>query len=174
MASRPRGVKLFAVETKFKANMRQAMDEFGKKLEKQVLRPAAYAGASVIYDGMRMKVPVASGTLRDSIYHWHDDKRSRDDRQIYMIGPNKGKAPHWYNVEFGHWLYNNRTPDGRWLRSKSQPNARGPEAHDLPGARKERKWVMPQPYIRPTWDTYGNVAITAMIVRMNVLFGLMK
>lgn len=171
--ARARGVSLFAVETKFKANLRRDMQAFEKKLNEQVLRPAAYAGAKVIYEGMRIKVPVGTGTLRDSIYHWHND-RSTPERQSYLIGPNKAKAPHWYNVEFGHWLYNKSTPEGQWLRSKSNPAARGPEAHDLPGARKERKWVKPQPYGRQTWDTYGNAAISAMIVRMNVLFGLMK
>lgn len=170
MASRRRGAQMFRAETKFKANLRADGDRFVDAFMAKVLRPGAYAGANLIYEGMRMKVPVGTGQLRDAIYHWYDDKRSTSERHVYLIGPNKSKAPHWYNVEFGHWLYNKRTSNGVWLRSKSDPNARGPGAHDLPGAREQRKWVLPQAYIRPTWETYGNAAISAMIVRMSVLY----
>lgn len=168
--ARSRGPNMFRVQTRFQEHLRADGDRFATDLEKKVLRPAAYAGARVIYEGMRMKVPVASGELRDAIYHWHDDKRSRNGREIYLIGPNKVKAPHWYNVEFGHWLYNRKGFGDVWLRSKSQSSARGPGAHDLPGARAERKWVPPTPYIRPTWDMYGGAALSAMVVRMSVLF----
>jgi len=89
-------------------------------LRAKALRPAAYAMAHEFYTEMKIKAPVYTGTLylnktgkmageqnaypgqlRDSIYHWHDNKKSNEDRQIYAIGPNKKKAPHWYFLEFG-------------------------------------------------------------------------
>lgn len=173
--SRRSGARLFNVEAKFQAApLQQAGATFARKVVEQVLRPGAYAGAKMIYDGMRLKVPVAQGSLRDAIYHWHDGKRSRPDRQIYLIGPNKKEAPHWHWIEFGHWLYNKSRGKDDWLRSKSNPNGRGPGAHDLPGAREERLWVGPKAFVRPTWDQYGRAALSASVVRMSVLFKEMK
>lgn len=79
----------------------ESLRQYAEDVKQKALRPAAYAMASVFYTEMRMRVPVYTGLLRDSIYHWHDDKRSTADRQIYAIGPNKKKAPHWHLVEYG-------------------------------------------------------------------------
>lgn len=85
-------------------------------------RPAAYVAANMLYEEMRMRAPVLgvghwfhgssykktgqkywleAGALRNSIYHWYDEKRSVNGRHIYVIGPNRQKAPHWAYVEYG-------------------------------------------------------------------------
>jgi hypothetical protein len=81
---------------------------------------------------------------------------------VYTIGPNKGKAQHWYNVEYGHWLYN-RYANGRWLRSKSNKNRRGPSAHDIPSGRLlTPQWVAGDRYIDRTWEQNKDAAVAAM------------
>jgi len=135
-----------------------------RAVREKVLRSGAFAGSNVFYLEMRMRVPVKEGTLYGAIYQWHDDK-STANRQTYFIGPNKRKAPHWYFIEYGHWLYN-RLVDGKWQRSKESKNARGPGAHTLPGALKVPVFVPPKPFVRPTWESKRKIAITAMKQRM--------
>lgn len=166
---RSRKIVLFPRETvsvTVESNMSEGIRRLAAEIQEKVLRPAAYAGARAVYDEMRLRVPVRQGTLYEAIYHWHDDKRSTQTRHVYMIGPNKAKAPHWYNVEYGHWRYN-MFGGGRWLRSKSKPNARGPSAHDLPGALQTPVWTPANPYIRPTWDAKGGDLPKIMRARMS-------
>lgn len=153
----------------FESNLSTSFAELKRAVREKVLRSATHAGAVVFYKEMRLRVPVDKGTLYASIYRWHDDKRSNGNRQFYLVGPNKAKAPHWYNVEYGHWLYNKNIA-GRWQRSKSNPNARGPGAHDLAGALPVPKWVPAQPYIRPTFDAAVGKAIAAMKARAGERF----
>lgn len=150
------------------SNMSTGLAEFARGVRTRVLRGGVHAGAIVFYNEMRVRVPVREGTLFGSIYRWHDDKHSNSVRQVYVVGPNKAKAPHWYNVEYGHWLYNKNIA-GRWQRSKSNANARGPGAHDLPGALPTPVWVPAKPYIRPTFDAKAQAAIDAMRSRMGEL-----
>jgi HK97 gp10 family phage protein len=87
---------------RFDNDLGEQLREFAAEVKEKVLRPAAYAMAVVFYREMKLRAPVYTGTLRDAIYHWHDDKRSNPNRQIYVIGPNKVKAPHWHWVEYGN------------------------------------------------------------------------
>ena len=145
-----RAYRSSSVKLGFDSNIVQALDKLDKKIKEEVLRAVAFEGATTLYDDMRMRVPVHSGKLRDSIYRYRDRRLETDYFKSYLIGPNKRKAPHWYNVEYGHWRYNRWA--GRWLRSKSNPNARGPSAHDLPGKLDTPVWTPASPYIRPTYD----------------------
>ena len=67
----------------------------------EAMRAGAYEAATVLYNEMRILVPVKSGTLRDSIYRYRDIDQSVDGKEVFYIGPNKNKAPHWHLVEFG-------------------------------------------------------------------------
>lgn len=153
------------VGVKVESSAVDALKRLEEGIYEQVLRSGAHAGAIVFYDEMRRQVPVKEGTLQQSIYRFHDDKQSSKVKQVYLIGPNKVKAPHWYNVEFGHWRYN-RFLNGRWQRSKSNRNARGPGAHDLPGALPVPVWVAAKPYIRPTFDARARSSLEAIRMRM--------
>lgn len=84
------------------SDVSQALRKLEKGVLEKVLRSGARAGALVFYNEMRLKVPFATGRLYDSIYHWHDDKKSSAKRQTYATGPNKARAPHWHWVEFGN------------------------------------------------------------------------
>lgn len=117
------------------------------------LRPAAHQGALVLYNEVLQRVPTDSGLLRSAIYRWHDDKQSTADRQIYQIGVNKRKAPHWHLIEYGHWRANRfRLIDGKWLPTR--------ERLDTP------VWVPANPYIRPAFDARLEGAFDAARRRM--------
>lgn len=81
-------------------------------------RPAAQAGAQVIYDRARSLVPVSNaahkfygenavygpykpGTLRDAIYQVFSKDNSFSDVSVYHISWNADKAPYGGMVEFG-------------------------------------------------------------------------
>lgn len=171
-----RKVRLYASKTfsaTFQSNIAAALQGLAKEVQETTLRPAAYAGARVLYDEMHLRVPRVTGELEESLYHWFDVKRSSDVKKIYMIGPNKEDAPHWYNVEFGHWRYN-KIIDGRPVRSMSNknrrvptPGTRAPTVHDLPGALFLPVWVPPTPYVRPTWDGGIQYAMKAAKKRLS-------
>lgn len=86
----------------YESNLKEALVGLERAIKQKALRPAAYAGARVFYDEMRRVVPVWHGDLYESIYHWHNDKISTETKQVYDIGPNKIKAPHWHWIEYGN------------------------------------------------------------------------
>ena len=145
-------------------DMASALQEWGDKIAAQAARPASRAGALVFYHEMKQKVPVGEpydggssagpgGMLYDSLYHAFSKSESYNNRQVYHIGPNKAKAPHWFLVENGHWRVNVvRYVNGRWSASKER----------LPSP----VWVPGKPYIAPTFDGKVHAALTAMRERM--------
>lgn len=81
-------------------------------------RPAAQAGAQIIYDRARINAPVsqdshffyirgkkygpyAPGTLRDSIYQVYSKENSFKDVSTYHISFNKSEAPYGFIVHNG-------------------------------------------------------------------------
>lgn len=126
-----------------------------RELQDHALRSASRAGALVFYNEMKIRVPVKTGTLRDSIYHWHDDEAAKRGAERYVVGPNKRKAPHWHLVEYGHWRVNTIV----MINGKAV-------------ATKERLatpvWVPASPYIRPTYDATVGEAINAARGRLKV------
>lgn len=152
---RPTGPELWPkslVKMKLESSATEALDNLERAIREKVLRSAAYAGARVFYDEVKMRVPVDEGTLFGAIYHYHIDRQSGPNRQIYAIGPNKKKAPHWYNVEYGHWRINVLVRrGGRWIATKQR----------LPAP----VWVPGKPYMRPSYEAKKAEAIKAMQVR---------
>lgn len=138
---------------RIRGSLSAAVRKLGEDVQEKALRSAVRAAAVVLYDEMRARVPVVSGGLRASIYQFHDDKRSVDGRQIYLVGPNKKRAPHWFVVENGHWRVNRVViTNGRAVFTKER----------LP----HPVWVPAQPYIRPTWDAVSGQLVGAMQRRL--------
>lgn len=103
------------------AGFKTVLDE--KKAQIQAAtRPAAQAGAQVIYDHARLNVSVGkkghwfygtsfkktgqrywmeAGTLKDSIYQVYSKDNSDESKSTYHISWNATKAPYGYMVEFG-------------------------------------------------------------------------
>lgn len=99
--------------TKFKEQLRAEVDKLHA-----ATRPAAQAGAQIIYDRARINAPVsgdshffyirgkkygpyAPGTLRDAIYQVFSKDNSYKDRSTYHISFNKDKAPYGFIVHNG-------------------------------------------------------------------------
>lgn len=102
--ARSRTARLFQSQNtrlEFTGDPAGALRDFQQFIQTDVLRSAARAGVLRVYYKMRQLVPVQSGELYASIYHWHNYKLSTPTRQIYETGPNKSKAPHWAIVEYG-------------------------------------------------------------------------
>lgn len=98
---------------RFKEQLRATSDEFN-----QATRPAAQAGAQIIYDRAKLLVPVSSaahnfygthaiygpynpGTLRNAIYQVFSKDNSFSDKSTYHVSWNKDKAPYGHMVELG-------------------------------------------------------------------------
>jgi hypothetical protein len=147
----------------FSSSLSAQLETLAQNLQSKVAASAAFAGSDLLYKEMRRLVPVETGKLYGAIYQYHNDALSTSSRHIYSIGPNKREAPHWWNVEYGHWRYN-RSVGGKFLRSKEakDKNKRGPEYHTIQaGMLKERQWVVGIPYTRMTADRMPD-AIAAM------------
>lgn len=131
------------------------LQRFVDIVQNKALRPAVYAAARTLYDEVKYRVPEHTGTLKASIYHWHDDKASVDGKQVYVVGVNKRKARHWWLIEFGHWQrYKTiKLPSGEFVTDKSQPLS-------------APKWVGPKPYLRPAYDAKIVTALEAAKSRM--------
>lgn len=69
------------------------------------VRPAAQAGAQVIYDAVLRNVAGIkrhTGNLARSIYQVYSKDQSTSSRAVYEISWNHRKAPHGWLVEWGH------------------------------------------------------------------------
>ena len=155
--ARAKTTTYFAPDSKAGAAMRgslvDALRQYSTAVQESALRSAVYAGAKVLAAELERRVPVDDGVLKDAIYSYHDDRKSVDGRQVYAVGVNKGKAPHWFNVEYGHFRVN----AGYYVGAKWIP---------LKARLADPAWVMPKPYLRPTWDAKGAEAVQAMQARM--------
>ncbi len=135
---------------------------------KAATRPAAQAGAQVLYNEVKVRVPVSDqehvnkkgevispGALRDSIYQVYSERNSHEylSRSTYHISYNAKKAPHGWLVEFGHWqrFATYQGKDGRWYTSKTP----------LPTPRR----VAARPYLRPAYDAVYAIALEAAKAR---------
>lgn len=100
-----------------------ALDDMAKGSAEQV-RPAAQAGAQVLYEEVKLRAPVAKkpvvrkgkvlqpGALKASIYHVFSRDNSSAGKAEYHISWNAKKAPHGHLVEFG----TSRAPAHPFLR----------------------------------------------------------
>lgn len=135
------------------------IDAFADELEKQVqesLRPAAQAGAQIVYEKVVANVSnlgAVSGRLRQSIYQAWSKDRSGDWRQTYHVSWRTGQqkdangktmktglatAPHGHLVEFGFvqrykviWIESKgifRTVARPESRGKPKPSRRASQA----------------------------------------------
>ena len=131
------------------SSLSSALARLNDDMQTKVLRSAAHAGAQVLSAELELRIPVDDGQLKAAAYRWHDDKQSSAGQQVYAVGVNKKKAPHWFNVEYGHWRINAVLRlNGRWVPLKAR----------LP----QPVWTPAHPYLRPTWDAKAAEAVQAM------------
>jgi hypothetical protein len=106
----------------------QAMGKLAKGMDDAV-RPAAQAGAQVLYDEVVKNVAaigVKTGNLKRAIYQVYSGQNNNKKKALYYISWNTQKAPHGWLVEYGHiqryQAYQRK--DGTW-RTKVRPEMRG-------------------------------------------------
>ena len=100
------------------------IDAMGEAAKGEV-RPAAQAGAQVLYEEVKARAPVAKrphktksgriiqpGALRDSIYQVFSKDNSNATEATYHVSWNAKKAPHGHLVEYG----TSRAPAHPFLR----------------------------------------------------------
>lgn len=97
----------------FKEQLQSTLDDL-----QRATRPAAQAGAQIIYERARINVPVSKeahkfygrnqvygpynpGNLRNAIYQVFSKSKSFKDVSTYHISWNKDQAPYGYMVELG-------------------------------------------------------------------------
>ena len=138
-------------------------------------RPAAQAGAQVIYDAVKANVAAIgskSGNLSKSIYQAFSESNSSPGKATYHISWNARKAPHGHLVEFGHIqrykVYVGK--DGKWytavrpnMRGKPKPSRRASQsvkdAYYVP--LPTPKQVAARPFIRPAIYKQGLAILAA-------------
>ena len=102
------------------------MEALADRAEKAA-RPAAQAGAQVLYD--RVKLNVASlgrktGNLDSAIYQAFSANNSGNGKATYHVSWNAAKAPHGHLVEWGYIKrWQSIMINGKWVTLKNRPLA---------------------------------------------------
>lgn len=82
------------------SGLNAALDDLATQVQHSV-RPAAQAGAQVLYDEARLRAPERSGLLKSSIYQTYSKDNSGADHATYHVSWNHTVAPHGHLLEFG-------------------------------------------------------------------------
>lgn len=94
--------KTFSIDT---SGFESLLNDLGDAAEGAV-RPAAQAGAQVLYDAVKLnvsKIGSVTGNLASSIYQVYSQDNSSDVRSTYHVSWNYMNAPHAGLLEYGHW-----------------------------------------------------------------------
>lgn len=122
-------------------------------------RPAAQAGAEILYRAVLRNVNRKTGNLAEAIYQAFSEENSQEgttgyQRATYHVSWNAKKAPHGQLVEFGHMqkfkAYIGK--DGKWYTNKKAPL---PTPVQVPA----------RPFVRPAMSQ-SNEAAKAMTDRL--------
>lgn len=79
--------------------------EADKRAVREAARPAAQAGAQILYDAVKRNaaaIPGPSGKLAAAIYQAFSRDQSVGGLSVYHVSWNARKAPHGHLVEYGH------------------------------------------------------------------------
>lgn len=126
----------------------------------EAARPAAQAGAQVLYEEVKRnvsRIKRKTGNLAASIYQaYSEDNSTPGGRATYHVSWNAKKAPHGHLVEFGHLqryevIYDAKTR--RLFTDKSKPLATPQQ-------------VAAKPFLRPAMAAKGEAAFQAMQERL--------
>lgn len=156
-----------------------AFNDMISELEEDIqaaVRPAAQAGAQVLYDAVVRNVNALgkkSGNLAGAIYQAYSEENSGPGKATYHISWNASKAPHGGLVEYGHIQRYavNLAEDGNWytlvkpsMRGKPKPKRNASQAEKdayyILRAGGPRQ-IAAQPFIRPAFYRQGE-AIAAV------------
>ena len=89
------------------------LDKLPAEIHAKAIRPAAQAGAQVLYDEVKMRAPMSSaphksgkqtyspGNLKAAIYQAYSPESSQDGAHVYHVSWNKQKAFYGQFIEYG-------------------------------------------------------------------------
>lgn len=112
------------------------LDELGEEAE-EAIRPAAQAGAQVLYNQVKANVAAlgrVTGNLDRSIYQVYSETKSGPLLAAYDVSWNHKKAPHGHLVEYGYLQRYRYRPDGMGpmvrpgMEDKPKPRRRASQA----------------------------------------------
>ncbi len=150
------------------------------------IRPAAQAGAQVLYEEARRNAPVKTGRLRDAIYQKFVEEESGPKKATYKVSWRTGmgssalpSAPHGHWFEYGWWQRYEMAKNeaGDFIGPMRQP---GTENMKKPGkyasqAVKDAYWVpkkggpvwhVPVGMMRKAWESKRGAAIAAIEAKL--------
>jgi len=132
------------------------VDEYFRRLgnaASAAVRPAAQAGAQVLYDAVKAnvgRIRSVTGNLKNSIYQVYSKSNSVEgQRATYAISWNYSKAPHGVLVHFGHLVRYEYYQDANGnVRPRVRPEKIGtPPPRSRNRAALDAYYVtLPQPY----------------------------
>lgn len=175
---------LVQVDVKGIQELQLALLELPKKIAKNALRGAVYAGARIIAQEAKLKAPVYTGsvaqghpppgTLKRSIITKQIPEKSNAFNQTFYVTVRKGKKyqkqgkkgnlsqdayyANW--VEFGHH-YAPRGKHGYGSRKQAMQAVRSGQAM-ISGS----YYMAPKPFMRPAFDSKANEATEAIKERL--------
>lgn len=134
---------MIKTSARLSGNLAKGLDAFDKKVKDSIIFTGAAAGARFLYAEVKANTSPARmnktqgrrskgrqpGTLHAAVYRKYSPEKSPDGVKTYHISVNKGKAPHWFLVEYG----SSRAPATPYLR---------PAAERIPDAIKVAKDAM--------------------------------
>lgn len=125
------------------------LEDLGAAAEEAV-RPAAQAGAQVLYDAVKAnvgKIGKVSGNLAASIYQAYSHSNSDDLRATYHVSWNHKKAPHGGLLEYGHWQRYQvvQTRAGKWVTVIRPEKVGQPKPKRRASQAEKDAYYMPRP-----------------------------
>lgn len=140
------------------------------------VRPAAQAGAQVLYDQAKRNVQAIgkkTGNLERSIYQKFSPEKSKPMTAVYHVSWNQTTAPHGRLVEYGHIqrYVSYVGSDGNWYTAKRK-GAKGkkPSRKASQAAKdayyltlKAPKLIPAKPFMRNAIATHSQKAVDAMV-----------
>lgn len=164
------------------SGLNDLLSDLGERVE-LAARPAAQAGAQVLYDAVQRNVASigrVTGNLASSIYQAYSRDHSGPGRATYHVSWNARRARHGHLVEYG---YTQRYAtyigsDGRWhtavrpeMRGKPRPprsaNQAVKDAYYVP--LDQARQVAAKPFIRPAAALFDQAAAAATEVLLRTL-----
>jgi HK97 gp10 family phage protein len=133
------------------------LDKLGGDVRLQLASSMLVAGGRVVRDEARVRAPVDTGLLKQSIYVARDEKASVGRTVAYNVSWNKRTAPHGHLLEFGHWRVNRLVPTGELGRWKATTER-------LPAP----VWTPAEPFLRPAWEATKGRLLDVMVARGRV------
>ena len=91
------------IESKLTGDLEGALTKYADDIKSKVLRAGAGAMSSVIYNEVKANagLHVKTGNLYKAVYQYYVESGSTTEKQTYLVGVNRKKAPHWHLLEYG-------------------------------------------------------------------------